>query len=282
MNKICFISFASTNMKVSLDRIGKQAKSLKIFSKVYLYTEKKLPAYSKKRCKQIIKLTGTRRGYAYWSWKPVIINEVFNKIEDGDVIIYSDSGTHINPNGKEKLLEYIEMAKQNDIWCVQLESGLFDLNWTKMDTINYFRANNVENKDEFEKALFKGQLEGGTIIAVKNNYTSELFKKWESLMTIENLHLFDDSPSKNDNYSSFVENRHDQSLFSLLLKSNHFIAVENKHVYSSDKYPNGEWKKLIENEPFLRLRDVDRDNSLVNRLLILRILRKLKHMIIKS
>ena len=282
MNKIFFISFASTNMKQSLNRIGQQAKTLKLFNKIYLYTEKNLPKYAKQRCNEIIKITGTRRGYAYWAWKPVIINEVFNKIDEGDVIIYSDAGSHLNSNGREKLLEYIEMAKQNDIWCVRLESGLFDLNWTKMDAINYFRNTLIDNKEDFEKQLEEGQLEGGTIIAVKNSYTESLFKKWESIMTVKNLHLFDDSASKQPNYASFVEHRHDQSIFSLLLKSNHYIAVENKHCYSPDEYPTGGWKNLLDNEPFLRLRDVSRDNSIMNRFLILRLLRKVKHLIDRS
>lgn len=260
MNKYYFVSFASSNIKDALVRIGKQAKQFDLFDEIFLYTEKKLPFYAKKRCREIIKKTGCKRGYAYWCWKPVVINQVLSKMQDGDILVYSDAGTHMNPNGKNKLLdEYIPMAIKNDIWLVRLESALTDVNWTKIDTINFFR--NLITDDmkriSFEKEINEGQLEGGTLIIKKSDYSCKIMRQWETFMSLENLHLFDDSPSKISEFKNFHENRHDQSVLSLLLKSNHYAATGTEHFWSSDSFYDihGGWQPLIDNEPFLRVRD---------------------------
>lgn len=244
-------------MKPALKRIGKQAEQFELFDEIKLYTQKKLPKYAQKQCLEIIKQTGSRRGYAYWSWKPVIIEETLENMQSDDILVYSDAGTHLNPNGKNKLLDYIKLAEQNDIWVIQLEEHLSDINWTKCDTIDFFRNKITapEKIAEFNQKISHGQLEGGTIILVKNAYTVGIINKWKELMSPKNLHLFDDSPSVKKEQPSFKENRHDQSVLSLLLKTNHYISTDTTHFHSHDKWPGGGWKPLINSEPFLRVRD---------------------------
>lgn len=266
MNKFFFVSFASTDIKFALKRIGKQAKRFNFFNKIYLFTEKNLPKYAKKRCKDIIQQSNTKRGYGYWSWKPVIINNVLSKMNDGDILIYSDAGNHLNINGKDKLLnEYIPMAIKDDIWVISLENELSDICWTKIDTINFFR-NNINDKFillNYEQRLMKGQLSACTIIIKKNNYTVNIMKQWEEFMSLKNLHLFDDSPSIIRENTGFHENRHDQSILSLILKTNHYISTSTEYFWSKDDYldENGGWQYIKEHEPFMCLRDIHRKNN---------------------
>lgn len=266
MNKFFFVSFASTDIKFALKRIGKQAKRFNFFNKIYLFTEKNLPKYAKKRCKDIIQQSNTKRGYGYWSWKPVIINNVLSKMNDGDILIYSDAGNHLNINGKDKLLnEYIPMAIKDDIWVISLGNELSDICWTKIDTINFFR-NNINDKFillNYEQRLMKGQLSACTIIIKKNNYTVNIMKQWEEFMSLKNLHLFDDSPSIIKENTGFHENRHDQSILSLILKTNHYISTSTEYFWSKDDYldENGGWQYIKEHEPFMCLRDIHRKNN---------------------
>lgn len=234
-------------MKVSLDRIGKQAKKFKLFNKIFLYTEKELPGYAHERCEKIIKLTNTRRGYGYWSWKPAIILDVIEKAEDGDIIFYSDAGSHLNAKGKNKLLEYIEKAKAHDIWTMKLRKDLNDINYSKADLVEYFK-NDLPSQD----ILSEGQNQATNIILVKNEYTKSIFKQYNELMNIEHLHLFDDSPSEIPNSETFVEHRHDQSIFSLLMKTNHCYSDTDCKAWAPDEEG---WKILEESEPILNKRD---------------------------
>lgn len=254
MTNLYFCSFASTDILPSLKRIGNEAKKFNLFNRIFLFTEKKLPAYGKKRIKNIIQISNSKRGFGYWAWKPIIINSVLSKINENDILIYSDAGNQFNVNGKDKLLEYIEVANKHDIWVISLTEDFPDVNWTKADTIKYFIDNIVEaNKnDEFHTLIHKGQLESGTIILKKNDFTQNLLREWENLMTINNLHLFDDSPSIKKNIKTFKENRHDQSIFSLLLKANHFISSPSELFYSETTEG---WKELEKTSPFLHRRN---------------------------
>lgn len=261
MDNIYFCTFTSTDMKTALYRIGSQAKNFGIFKKIYLYTEKRLPSYAQKRIKNIISITNSRRGYAYWAWKPVLINDVLKKMNNGDILVYSDAGSHLNKNGLKKFFEYVELAKQNDIWLTHLWDEFTDQRWTKQDTIEYFRSKISDSellKAFDEKITNGGQLQGGTIILIKNDYTISLMKQWESLMTIENLHLFDDSPSVVKELPEFKENRHDQSILSLLLKSNHYTSTPVTCFWGESQK---EWNDLITSSPFLHLRDIESENT---------------------
>ena len=252
-DKIYFCSFASTNMIEALNRIKTQANEMELFTDCFLYTENDLPEYGKRRCENVINKTGTKRGYGYWTWKPVIINDTLKKLSDGDILIYSDAGSHLNPLGKKKLQTYIEMAKQNDIWVVELEECQTDRIWSKQDTIDFFSQQlQPQEKNSFNISIEKPQLESGTIIISNNEYTRRIMSEWEKIMTEENIHLFDDSPSEKTESISYKGNRHDQTILSLLLKNNHYCSTSSKHFYSTTKKG---WKELKKNEPFLRLRD---------------------------
>lgn len=247
MGNTYFCSFADTTMYQSLQRIGKQAKKFKLFKKVFLFTERELPQETQKDCVKIIEITERRRGYGYWIWKPVIILECLNRMKTNDILVYTDAGSHLNYKGKTKILTYIEQAKQNDIWVTKLGNELNDLNYTKADTIDLFK-----NMLPSENVLKEGQIQSGNIIMVKNEYTINIIKKWKECMNINYLHYFDDSESIIPNSPEFKENRHDQSIFSLLLKCNHYSFSEDCKTWAPDEKG---WKELEKTEPILNKRD---------------------------
>ena len=246
MSAIYFCSFADLNYQKSLKRIGKQAKEIGVFSDIFLYNENNLPEYAFKRCLAIIEQSGTRKGFGYYSWKPAVILDVLKKINYSDILIYTDAGSHINSKGKEKLFQYIEQTKKNDILITQLTPDYNDYKYTKMDTIEMFKK-----KLPNTEILKTGQIQGGNVFLLKNDYTLSLIEQYDKMMSVENIHFFDDSESQKPNYCDFVENRHDQSIFSLLLKCNHYGVIQGE-FYA----PNEEgWIQLEKTEPILNKRD---------------------------
>jgi len=214
---IYFCSFADSKLKNALERIGQEANNFKIFKEILLYTEKELPKETQEKCEKIIEITNNKRGYGYWTWKPIIILEIIiNKLDDGDILFYCDAGSHLNCNGINLFKQYIKKAIKNDIWVGQLSSKYNELKYTKADTINQFK-----DKIKNQNILKTGQIQSGNIILIKNNYTINIINQWKELMKIENLKFYDDSPSKIKNSEKFIENRHDQSILSLLIKTNH-------------------------------------------------------------
>ena len=243
---VYFCTFADLNLLTSLKRIGKQAKELGIFDKIFLYSENNLPKYALKRCQSIIKATNSRKGFGYYSWKPAVILDAMQKIDYQDILIYTDAGSHLNKNGKTKLMKYISDTEANDILITQLNSELCDLKYTKNDTIDLFRQRLLTTA-----ILNTGQIQGGNIFLIKNDYTLSLMEQFNELMSEKNVHYFDDSPSYTPNYQDFVTNRHDQSIFSLLLKCNHY-GVINGEFYAKDETG---WQILKQTEPILNKRD---------------------------
>lgn len=244
MSKIYFCSFADTKLKPSLKRIKKEAKNLRIFERIFTYTEKDLSFDERENINTIIKQTKSRRGYGYWAWKPVIILKLLRELQDNDILIYCDAGCELNKNGLAKLYEYIDMAREHDILVSQLVPAHNDLSWTKADTLALFPQIPIEK-------LSEGQIQGTLLILKNNDYTKKIIQQWKNLMSIKNLHYFDDSPSLKPNNPSFIENRHDQSILSLILKSNHFIAIPISRIYSQEQEG---WEKLAD-EPILQKRN---------------------------
>jgi len=65
----------------------------------------------------------------------------------------------------------------------------------------------------------------------KTPRTEKFLKSWLNLATINNYHFVDDSPSILPNSENFVEHRHDQSIFSLLIKTelnNRVMIMDNE------------------------------------------------------
>ncbi len=261
MNNVYFCSFASTDIKPALKRIVRQAKEFRIFKKCFAYTEKNLPEYAKKRVDQIIEKTGKRRGFGYWSWKPACILDAMSKIPDGSILFYSDAGSHLNVKGKDKFLELIDSMKRYDVWAIKLQDELPDLQWAKMDSV--MLLGNAENP-----LLKSGQIEGGTFLLKKNSSTLKFLSKWNSMMAVENLHYFDDSPSVSPNAPDFKENRHDQTVVSLLLKNSN---EDELLWYTSDIYnfypkDDKSWSALENTSPILRKRDKPKQRGILKKI----------------
>ena len=61
----------------------------------------------------------------------------------------------------------------------------------------------------------------------KNSFSKVFLKRWLKIFE-KNYELIDDSPSKIKNHIDFVENRHDQSIFSLISKKMGAEVLKNE------------------------------------------------------
>jgi hypothetical protein len=222
------MSFGSTNHYTkSLRRIGIGAKSMDVFHKIHLFTEKHFdPEFIAKHGHFIRK---NKRGYGYWIWKPYLVHKVITDIADNDILVYADAGCTFNTAGRDRLLEYIKMC-QGEEANVSFQIGHTDKHWCKMDLIHKIEA---ENRDITEN----GQLIATTFIIRKCPAMVALVEKWYQLA--QDYHMLDDSPSILPNAQGFIEHRHDQSIFSLLRKKgkSQILPDETWHPELRQKAP---------------------------------------------
>ena len=206
-----FITFGgpTENYHAAVARICREANEISTFDHIIGYTEKDLmndEAFWNKHKDFIV---ANKRGYGYWIWKSYLTKKTLEKMRDDDILVYADAGCKINPNGKPRLLEYFDIVNKSKFANFSFQMDHLEKTWTKMDIIQYYAANQ-------SNVVETGQLVGGIYILRKCQHTIDLIDRlYEGCCQ---YHLLDDSPSSIPNNASFSENRHDQSLFSVLRK----------------------------------------------------------------
>lgn len=211
-----FVSYGNSRFQNSVKRIEKEAHALNVFDEINVYRTEDLDEDFKRQHAWILKFP---RIGGYGIWKPYIIQQTLNKMNNGDVLVYADAGCTLRPQGLARLQEYFIMTKANSgVSAFQTRDFLpfkrkypryMEKEWNKQDIISLLNA---------EEFLDTVQLASGAIIICKNEFSCKLVDEWYRISCLDNYHYIDDSPSREPNHVDFIEHRHDQSVFSLLVK----------------------------------------------------------------
>ena len=218
---ISFLSFGDSRLEPSLKRIKGQAEQFGVFNKINVLCERDLPQDFLEKHND--KLVLGSRGYGYWIWKPYLILRHLNELQNGDVLVYADCGSHINPFGYKIFNDYLDMARSREIGILAFSprtAEYLEYRWTKADLLHHFGV--YTNKD----IVLSHQIEANTIIIVKNSGSVNFIEKWYGVFEFD-FNLITDAQSKLPNYQGFIEHRHDQSCFSILGKLNNIATLDS-------------------------------------------------------
>lgn len=131
-----FISFADSRMTDSLNRLCRQAEALEFFDEITSFTEHDLlPEFTSRMGKYLIP---SCKGFGYWSWKPWIISHALRKMKEGDRLLYLDAGCHINPEGRKRFREYVDILDRHSNGMLVFYNGQPEYKWTKGDIFRHF------------------------------------------------------------------------------------------------------------------------------------------------
>ncbi len=160
------------------------------------------------------KLLDQSRGGGFWIWKPMYILEALKTMEPEDILVYMDCGDYI----RKSFRDFVQRKmRTTDIYLT--EGGYPNNEYTKYDV---FEAMGCLDK----KYIQSNQVEAGIIVLKNTAHTIKIISEW--LKWCLTPGLVDDSPNKNgENFMGFVDNRHDQSILSLL-KVFHDIPASNE------------------------------------------------------
>lgn len=236
-NNIRFITFAD-GKKYKTARIAKEAKDSGFFKEVKEIGPKDLGNDFLKQHGDFI--SKNPRGYGYWIWKSYIILQNLKELQDGDFLIWSDSGSSILPNGRNMMEELYNFLEKNCIIIFSINEP--EINWCKKDTIITVLDTVGKNLQDFERSVEEdnGQRMSGLLFFRKCPLSQKFVEIWYNLAC--NYHLIDDSPSVIPNYPSFHENRHDQTLISLLSRfmPNVLSIPYQKYIYEKNEPLSGQ------------------------------------------
>ena len=202
-NQIFIVSFGSSEPYLQLSR--------DLLSRLeHAYPSSRSLLFSKSDLPNHLSSYGVKfpRGFGYWIWKPFVVSETMKTASDGDIILYADGRSGASGNKIPWLEEFIRDTNY-DVAADHMTH--VEQTWTAGDLLRLFDlvVDGPEGKS--------GQFAASYFALRVSPITREFVSNW--LRTMEdNFSLCRDEPSVSPNSVSFIENRHDQSVFSLLLK----------------------------------------------------------------
>ena len=247
--QIKFITFGgpTPNFHKRVNEICIQASLIpSFFTEIKGFTDKDLKndTYFWKKHGQFI--NSNLRGYGYWLWKPYLIKKMMDLMNDNDIIIYADAGCHLNLNklSIQRLTEYISMIDNSPLGIISFQmQHLPEYKYTKLQTINEI----LDLPSSIKNSIIEGgQCMASVIILRKTQHTIDLINKWLSYS--ETYNLINDTKSYVEHFN-FIDHRHDQSIYSLLVKKYGTILINDETYFE----PN--WNKGGKNYPFWVIRN---------------------------
>lgn len=228
--KINFVSFGNELFLNARKRIYQEAHDMKCFDEINVFSEKDIDKSFWKKHENFIK--NNKRGYGYWIWKPQIILQVLTKMKDDDILLYCDSGCSLNKEGKQIFDHYIEMTKNHHLGlaCFQLSMEHVEKRWNKYSTVEKILGPKFE--ETYKLIVNTPQCESGMIFIRKTSETINIIREW--LFFCEQYDLINDSKSSKTDFKEFSEHRHDQSVWSLLVKKYGGLLIPDETYFYPD------------------------------------------------
>lgn len=174
------------------------------------------------------------RGAGYWLWKPYILLDALSKVNDGDIVFYLDSGIFfINK------ISYLTKAMDAEKVNIMVFGGGDKRNqhpmrkWTKRDAFILMDCDEEKYVNTAENAA------GGFYLFRKCQESIDFAK--EFLKYMQDPRIVTDMPNQLgfENYEGFRENRHDQTVLSLLAKKKGIksFKIPDHGIFSFENYP---------------------------------------------
>lgn len=226
MNVFLTFGGGKRNFVEAAKRLEIEAKDTQIFDTVICYFDKDLLKFKDFWEKHGQFINENPRLYGYAIWKPFLILHVLEKMNYGDKLFYADAGCQFDLDCENPKLLYEELlfcSKGQDVIATYSNS---DRNMNKRDIIVQMNMT--------EHPLVNGpQIQTTTFILKKTERVMEFVRHWYGLCC--DYHLIDDSPSITPNTSDYDEHRHEQSVFSLLLKKMDMYDPHNYEECNMEK-----------------------------------------------
>jgi hypothetical protein len=168
------------------------------------------------------------KGAGNYFWKPYIVEKALNKINEGDYLMYADSGTFFLKSVLP-IVKYME-NKNKDILCFRLP--LIEKQWTKRDAFLLMDC-------DLEKYTDSSQTLATFFLVKKTKKAIDFISSYKKYCFDSRILSDDPNVLGKENYQGFIEHRHDQSVLSLLSKKDSNVLIEgdiSDYGYFPNKY----------------------------------------------
>ena len=204
-NKIIAISYSNERYLTQLKYNQKSALEIGKVDEYYAYYPKDIDEKFKEINKDILI---QKRGNGYWLWKPyILLKTMKEKMNEGDFLIYTDACILYKQN-VNILINFLNKNKQ-EMLLYRLSN--LEKKWTKRDAFILMGADSPYFTDTY-------QYQASYQIYRKSKLTLYFLEELLYYSQDKRIITDDNNTLEFNNYEGFKENRHDQSVLSVLTK----------------------------------------------------------------
>lgn len=204
--KIHFISFGSDERYLKLSKkVLTSLVNLYPSSSYKNYQSKDLEIHILNYCNKY------KKGFGYWLWKPYLILKALRDLPLGSTLMYVDGRTGLHKECKK--IVWFDKFINSRTYDVALYKTIHkEYKWTSGDLFSLFHLSPYSS-DSLSTQY------SATFLCLKNNYKSQRFIEAWLKIILNKSNLCRDNLSNKSNHENFIQNRHDQSVLSLLTKN---------------------------------------------------------------
>lgn len=164
---------------------------------------------------------GEARRKGCYLWKPYFVNKALHDIKGGDFLLYMDGAGGYYRSSVAPIIAYMNQKHIDMVGSRRWK--YLEKHWTKRDAFVYMDCDREEYTDQY-------QCWAGVFVLRKTQNTLNIVKEWFEYA--QDYRIITDAPNTCglDNYEGFEENRHDQSILSLLMRKHNVAIIEELPV----------------------------------------------------
>lgn len=154
-------------------------------------------------------ILSAKKGNGFYLWKPYFLNKAYKELKDGDYLIYTDAGS-VYVNKIQYLLDCME-RENLDIMVFSLQNEMLERKYTKRDAFVLMGCDEPKYTDTPQSI-------GGYVILKKSDFVEKFIAEDLEYAQDERIISEKENTQGLNNYADFVAHRHDQSVWSLMIK----------------------------------------------------------------
>ena len=237
--KIHFITYSNQVYEKARIRLVEEAKNFNEFETITGLSPDDLSNDFKDKFSEILKIP---RIAGCGIWRPQIILDKLKKMKDGEYLLYLDAGCKLNSQGKKRFFEYVDMLNNSDKGIITIRmtgnngpGGLCkEKEYSRREVFDYFNINLNSQIGNSPQCL------SGVLLMKKNKHLMKIIILWLQAVH-KNPLMFTDIYNDNNQDKSFIANRHEQSVLSILTQIHGSIDIDGDESWMQ---PFGEGESL--------------------------------------
>ena len=174
------------------------------------------------------------KGYGKWIWKPYLILFKLAQIEKGDGVLYLDAGCYLNlmdSKARIRMYEYLDLARMHGSLAMQVHGD----GYPNSDLSDNFHSKLfLQDKLSVDEVFYRSnQIVAGIVFFMNEPRNHSFVQEWLDILTNNHCEILNDSYYEEKCLDTKYF-RWDQSVFSLLYKSNMKYTIRDETYFHPD------------------------------------------------